>query len=55
MGKKDEAFGYLFQALRRGFGNRLILRADDDLDPLRGDPRFHEALKLAQKSKGEEF
>jgi len=55
MGKKDEAFGYLFQALHRGFGNRLILRADDDLDPLRGDPRFHEALKLAQKSKGEEF
>jgi tetratricopeptide (TPR) repeat protein len=55
MGKKEEAFGYLFRALHRGFGNRMLLRGDDDLDPLRGDPRFHEALKLAQKSNGEEF
>ncbi len=49
LGRKDEAFGYLFQALHRGFGDRGQLRHDDDLETLRSDPRFREALKLAEK------
>jgi len=43
MDRKDEAFRWLFQALDAGFqdGN---LRGDEDLDNLRGDPRFRQAL-----------
>jgi tetratricopeptide (TPR) repeat protein len=43
MDRKDEAFGWLFKALDAGFqdGN---LRGDEDLDNLRGDPRFRQAL-----------
>lgn len=44
MDRKDEAFTYLFQALDAGFDANGNLRADDDLDNLRGDPRFRQAL-----------
>jgi beta-lactamase regulating signal transducer with metallopeptidase domain/tetratricopeptide (TPR) repeat protein len=42
--RKDEAFTYLFQALDAGFDGNGNLRGDDDLDNLRGDPRFRQAL-----------
>jgi beta-lactamase regulating signal transducer with metallopeptidase domain/tetratricopeptide (TPR) repeat protein len=44
MDRKDEAFTYLFQALDAGFDGNGNLRGDDDLDNLRGDPRFRQAL-----------
>ena len=44
MDRKDEAFTYLFQALDAGFDGDGTLRGDDDLDNLRGDPRFRQAL-----------
>lgn len=44
MDRKDEAFTYLFQALDAGFDGNGTLRGDDDLDNLRGDPRFRQAL-----------
>ena len=43
MDRKDEAFGWLFKALDAGFGDGN-LRGDEDLDNLRGDPRFRQAL-----------
>ena len=43
MDRKDEAFTYLFQAFEAGFDGGH-LRSDDDLDNLRGDPRFRQAL-----------
>jgi len=46
--RKDEAFGWLFQALDAGFDANGTLRGDDDLDNLRGDPRFRRALARAK-------
>jgi tetratricopeptide (TPR) repeat protein len=42
--RKDEAFGWLFKALDAGFDAHGTLRGDEDLDNLRGDPRFRHAL-----------
>jgi beta-lactamase regulating signal transducer with metallopeptidase domain/tetratricopeptide (TPR) repeat protein len=44
MDRKDEAFGWLFKALDAGFDANGNLRGDEDLDNLRGDPRFRQAL-----------
>ncbi len=46
--QKDEAFGWLFKALDAGFDASGTLRGDDDLDNLRGDPRFRQALARAK-------
>jgi beta-lactamase regulating signal transducer with metallopeptidase domain/tetratricopeptide (TPR) repeat protein len=46
--QKDEAFGWLFKALDAGFDANGMLRGDDDLDNLRGDPRFRQALARAK-------
>jgi tetratricopeptide (TPR) repeat protein len=43
MDRKDEAFGWLFKALDAGFQDGT-LSGDEDLDNLRGDPRFRQAL-----------
>jgi beta-lactamase regulating signal transducer with metallopeptidase domain/tetratricopeptide (TPR) repeat protein len=43
MDRKDEAFQWLFKALDAGFGANGNLRGDEDLDNLRGDPRFRQA------------
>jgi len=48
MDRKDEAFRWLFQALDAGFGGHGMLRSDDDLDNLRGDARFRQALARAK-------
>ncbi|HXM78847.1 MAG TPA: M56 family metallopeptidase [Thermoanaerobaculia bacterium] len=44
--QKDRAFDFLFQALDAGFEANGNLRKDEDLDNLRGDPRFRKAQKL---------
>jgi hypothetical protein len=46
--RKDEAFGWLFKSLDAGFDASGTLRGDDDLDNLRGDPRFRQALARAK-------
>jgi beta-lactamase regulating signal transducer with metallopeptidase domain/tetratricopeptide (TPR) repeat protein len=43
--RKDEAFSWLFKALDAGFEGEGMIRSDDDLDNLRGDPRFRQALE----------
>ena len=46
LNQKDRAFDYLFQALDAGFdGNGTLRNDDDDLDNLRGDPRFRKARR----------
>ncbi len=45
--QKDRAFDFLFKALDAGF-NSNSLRHDEDLDKLRGDPRFRKAEKIAE-------
>lgn len=44
MDRRDDAFTWLFKALDAGFDGEGTLRGDDDLDNLRGDPRFRQAL-----------
>jgi beta-lactamase regulating signal transducer with metallopeptidase domain/tetratricopeptide (TPR) repeat protein len=46
--KKDAAFDWLFKALDAGFDSTGTLRGDEDLDNLRGDPRFRKALSIAR-------
>ncbi len=55
MDRKDEAFTYLFQALDAGFEAHGTLRGDDDLDNLRGDPRFRQALARLKDHDGEDY
>ncbi|MEX0879521.1 MAG: tetratricopeptide repeat protein, partial [Thermoanaerobaculia bacterium] len=44
----DTAFDWLFKALDAGFDSRWALRGDEDLDNLRGDPRYRKALQIAR-------
>jgi tetratricopeptide (TPR) repeat protein len=53
MDRKDEAFQWLFKALDAGFDVNGMLRGDDDLDNLRGDPRFRQALARAKDHGGD--
>ena len=46
--QKDKAFDRLFAALEAGFDGTGMLRSDEDLDNLRGDPRFRKALEIAR-------
>ena len=48
MEKKDEAFDWLFQAIDAGFDEASTIRRDDDLDNLRGDPRYRKAIEIAR-------
>jgi beta-lactamase regulating signal transducer with metallopeptidase domain/Flp pilus assembly protein TadD len=48
MDRKDEAFTWLFKSLDAGFDASGTLRGDDDLDNLRGDPRYRQALTRAK-------
>jgi tetratricopeptide (TPR) repeat protein len=48
MDRKDEAFAWLFKSLDAGFDASGTLRGDDDLDNLRGDPRYRQALTRAK-------
>jgi eukaryotic-like serine/threonine-protein kinase len=40
LGRTDDAFRHLEEAVKLGFQNRDQLTADDDLKPLQSDPRF---------------
>lgn len=52
---KDQAFDWLFRALDAGFDGAGTLRGDEDLDNLRGDPRYRKALAIAKaKEHGED-
>jgi beta-lactamase regulating signal transducer with metallopeptidase domain/tetratricopeptide (TPR) repeat protein len=46
--QKDQAFDWLFKALDAGFDATGTLRGDEDLDNLRGDPRYRKALEIAR-------
>ena len=46
--RKDQAFEWLFKSLEAGFNSDGMLRSDEDLDNLRGDPRFRKALAIAK-------
>lgn len=45
LGKFDEALDYFERAIDAGFASMDWIKNDSDLDPLRGHPRFIEALK----------
>lgn len=44
----DTAFEWLFRSLEAGFDETGTLRNDEDLDNLRGDPRYRKALSIAR-------
>jgi tetratricopeptide (TPR) repeat protein len=44
---KDRAFQYLDRAIEAGFNAAGQIRNDDDLDNLRGDPRYRAAIRKA--------
>jgi len=48
MDRKDQGFEWLFKAIEAGFVGKGQIRQDEDLDNLRGDPRYRQALKLAE-------
>ncbi len=48
LNQTDKAFEWLFKALDAGFDATGTLRSDEDLDNLRGDPRFRKALDVAR-------
>ena len=48
MDQKDPAFEWLYKALDAGFDETWTLRMDDDLDNLRGDPRYRKAIGIAR-------
>jgi adenylate cyclase len=45
LGKTEEALGYFEQAVRAGFSHAEWAANDSDFEPLRGHPRFQEALR----------
>jgi Flp pilus assembly protein TadD len=54
MDRKDDAFTWLFKALDAGFDGEGTLRGDDDLDNLRGDPRYRQALSKVKSLGGDD-
>ena len=40
LGENDQALDWLTTAFREGFADAATVDSDDDLAPLRGDPRF---------------
>jgi len=44
LGRDEEAFTRLEEAVEAGFANVALLRTDSDLDALRGDARFHDLV-----------
>ena len=46
--QKDPAFEWLNKAIDAGFDETHTIRSDDDLDNLRGDPRYRKALSVAR-------
>ena len=46
--EKDKAFDFLFQSIDAGYDSASHIRNDEDLDSLRGDARFRQALERAK-------
>src|SRR5262245_980705 len=46
--QKDAAFEWLTKAIDAGFDDAHTIRSDDDLDNLRGDPRYRKAISTAR-------
>lgn len=50
--QRDLAFDWLFKAIDAGFDEASTIRRDEDLDNLRGDPRYRKALEIARAREG---
>ncbi len=48
MDQKDAAFDWLNKAIDAGFDDTHTIRSDEDLDNLRGDPRYRKAISTAR-------
>jgi beta-lactamase regulating signal transducer with metallopeptidase domain/Tfp pilus assembly protein PilF len=52
--QKDPAFDWLNKAIDAGFDSTHTIRSDEDLDNLRGDPRYRKALQTARAKERDE-
>jgi beta-lactamase regulating signal transducer with metallopeptidase domain/Flp pilus assembly protein TadD len=52
--EKDKAFDFLFKSIDAGYDSAQQIRHDEDLDSLRGDPRFRKALDRAEARNNDE-
>ena len=48
LGEKDQAFAYLNKLVEERSWQIATLNVDPQVDPLRGDPRFNELLRLVR-------
>jgi non-specific serine/threonine protein kinase/serine/threonine-protein kinase len=51
LGHRDEALHHLEEAVKLGFRNATLLRTDDELQSLHGDPRFQALLAQIEQKK----
>ncbi len=49
LGEKDQAFAYLNKLVEERSWQISTLDVDPQLDPLRGDPRFNELLRVVRR------
>src|SRR5262249_2635604 len=49
LGKRDQAFEWLHKAMDAGFDLQKYLSHDDDLDGLKGDPRWREVKRAVEQ------
>lgn len=50
LNQPDEAFRALFRAIELGYSDAEHMEADSDLDKVRSDPRYAEAVKRVRRS-----
>ena len=45
LGEKDKAFAWLEKAFQDHFTSMIVLKTENDFEPLRSDPRYKDLLK----------
>lgn len=54
-GQHKEALKWVYNAAREGYANPELMKSDADLEPIRQEPRFREALALVRANRSADF